>query len=260
MMSAYNLVGKYVVAESWIDGIFSSVVGVVDSVFTLDGVTYAQIGENHVPISSIKEVFDGSSLLTPDMLIQTSSNLLGRTVTAHFEDGEITGVVMGVSVDEARRMVAFIDDGSGTLKTVMVNSIFDIRITEAPKTAEKPKEEEEVLCEVCGEAILGDVCEHCEPEDIIVTPGQNAPPPALDDDDEEDDYDSAPPTEGNGATPPLTEGNGYDTPPAGGGYDTPPAGDDHDTPPAGGGYDAPSSGGGYDAPADGNESGEVQEP
>ena len=123
---AYSLVGKYVIASAYIDGVFSDIPGIVDSVFTRKGITYAQIGDYAVPISSITDVFDASVLLTPESLLQTSNNLIGRTVKAQSGNKVIEGVVTRITVEKGV-MYARIDDGTDTPKFVQVGTIFDIR-------------------------------------------------------------------------------------------------------------------------------------
>jgi flagellar hook assembly protein FlgD len=123
---AYSLVGKYVVASAYVDGVLSDIPGIVDSIFTRKGITYAQIGEYVVPISSITDVFDASALLTPESLIQTSNNLIGREVKAQSGDKVIEGVVTRITVEKGV-MYARIDDGTDTPKFVQVGAIFDIR-------------------------------------------------------------------------------------------------------------------------------------
>ena len=138
---SYGLIGKFVIAEAVIDGKLVEVPGVVDSIFTRNGVAMAQIGEFVVPVSSIKEVFDTNNILTSEMLLQASNNLIGRTVIAQVDDEEIEGIVTRVLVDKGS-MIAQIDDGSGEPKFVPVNAIVDIRETGTEKHVPKgPKPE-----------------------------------------------------------------------------------------------------------------------
>jgi len=127
---AYSLVGKYVVAEAYVqvDGVmqFSEIPGIVDSVFSKDGRMFAQIGIYQVPISSITEVFDSSVLLSSDSLQQASNNLIGRTVKAQIGDKIHEGIVTRVTVTSGV-LFAQIDDGTDDPKFVPVGSIFDIR-------------------------------------------------------------------------------------------------------------------------------------
>jgi len=123
---AYSLVGKYVIAVASVDGVLSEIPGIVDSVFTRKGITYAQIGEYMVPISAISDVFDAGALLTPETLMQTSNNLLGRVVKAQVGKEVIEGTVTRITVEQGV-MYARIDDGSATPKFVPVGTIFDIR-------------------------------------------------------------------------------------------------------------------------------------
>jgi len=135
---AFNLVGKYVIALASINGILTEIPGVVDSVFTRNGTTFAQIGEYVVPISSITDVFDSNSMVTPEMLIQTSNQLIGRTVMAQIgKDMVIEGVVTRITVSEGI-MYARIDDGTETGKFVPVGSIFDVRETGTPGNDKPP--------------------------------------------------------------------------------------------------------------------------
>ena len=127
-MQSYSLVGKFVLADAVIDGIRQEIPGVVDSVFTRNGQTFAQIGEFVVPISSIREVFDTSNILTTEMLQQTSTNLIGRTIIATVDGRDIEGVVSRVLVDKGI-MMAQIDDGTPEPKFIPVNAIVDIRET-----------------------------------------------------------------------------------------------------------------------------------
>jgi len=138
---SYGLVGKFVVAEAMVDGKMGEIPGVVDSIFTSKGITYAQIGEYVVPVSSIKEVFDTSNILTSEMLMQTSQNLIGRTVIAEVGKEEIEGIVTRVLVDKGV-LLAQIDDGTDEPKFAPVNSIVDIRETGSVKhTPKEPKPE-----------------------------------------------------------------------------------------------------------------------
>ena len=123
---AYSLVGKFVVAVASVDGVLSEIPGVVDSIFMRKGITYAQIGEFVVPISAITDVFDDSSLLTPQQLLQTANNLIGHEVKAQDGDGVIEGIVTRITVDKGI-LYARIDDGTDEAKFVCVGSIFDVR-------------------------------------------------------------------------------------------------------------------------------------
>jgi len=140
---AYSLVGKYVIAEAVVDGVLSAIPGVVDSIFTKNGVTFATVGDYTVPISSITDVYDSSTMLTPDMLIQTSNNLLGRTVKAQIGKDVYEGVVTRITVDQGF-MYALIDDGKDYPRFVPVGAIFDIRQTgtsgELKPNTEEPKD------------------------------------------------------------------------------------------------------------------------
>ena len=135
---SYSLVGKYVIAEALVNGVMSEIPGVVDSIYTEKGITYAQIGEFTVPISSIKEVFNTDNMLTAEMLMQTSSNLIGRTVIAQVGKEDFEGVVTRVLVDKGA-LIAQIDDGTGEPKFVPVNAIVDIRETGTRALTPKPE-------------------------------------------------------------------------------------------------------------------------
>jgi len=125
---SYSLVGRFVVAETVINGNMAKIAGVVDSVFMQRGVAMAQIGEKTVPVSSIKEVFDTNNILTSEMLLQASNNLIGRTIVANVGDEEIEGVVTRILVDKGS-MFAQVSDGTNEPKFIPVNSIVDIRET-----------------------------------------------------------------------------------------------------------------------------------
>ena len=134
---SYSLVGKFVIAESLVDGKPMEIPGVVDSIFMSRGVAMAQIGEFVVPVSSIKEVFDTQNILTSEMLMQTSTNLIGRTVVAEVDGKDIEGVVTRILVDKGS-LIAQIDDGTNEPKFVPVNAIVDIRETGSKKHTPKP--------------------------------------------------------------------------------------------------------------------------
>jgi len=128
---SYSLVGKYVIAVAVVDGELSEIPGIVDSIFTRKGVTYAQIGEYIVPVSAITDVFDRDSMVTPEMLIHTSNNLIGRTIKAQVGNVITEGVVTRITVENGA-MFARVDDGTDTAKFVPVGAIFDIRETGTP--------------------------------------------------------------------------------------------------------------------------------
>ena len=135
---SYSLVGKFVIAETLIDGKATEVPGIVDSIFTSGGQTFAQIGEIVVPISSIKEVFNTDNVLTSEMLLTASNNLIGREVTAKMDNKEFDGVVTRVYVDKGS-LFAQIDDGTDEPKHVPVNSIVDVREKGTVKHDPKPE-------------------------------------------------------------------------------------------------------------------------
>jgi len=126
-MQSYSLVGKFVIAEQWVNGELVEIPGEVDSIFTRDGVTFAQIGEHTVPLSAIREVFNTQNLLTSDRLLQTSSALIGREILASVDGEDISGIVQRIVVDRGT-MFAQLDtlDDEGNPIFVPVNSIVDI--------------------------------------------------------------------------------------------------------------------------------------
>ena len=149
---AYSLVGKYVIASAYVDGELSLIPGYVERVFTDKGVTYAQVGGYDVPLDAITQVFDTASLLTPNMLMQTSNNLLGRMVRAQVGEDVIEGTVVRLTVEEGQ-MYAFIDNGTEKTVGVPVGAIFDIRQAGAPiDELPKDKEPEEIETEEDPEA------------------------------------------------------------------------------------------------------------
>ncbi|MCL2125772.1 MAG: hypothetical protein FWH33_07265 [Oscillospiraceae bacterium] len=139
---AYGLVGKFAVATTYVDGVLTEVPGIIDCVFTEKGVTFAQIGSYAVPVSSITEVYDNSSMLTPKMLLEASNNLIGRTVKGSADGKIVEGTVTRLSVDNGV-MYAFIDDGSETAKVIRVETIYDIRQAGTPGDVPAPKDTEE---------------------------------------------------------------------------------------------------------------------
>ena len=127
---AYSLVGKLVYAQQFQNGQIVEYYGVVESIFTKNGETFAQLEgyDFGFPVSSILEVIDSSNMLTSQLFIQTSNNLIGRTVVARVDDEDIEGVVTRIAVDGGN-MVAYIDDGTDEQKIVNVGAIYDIRVT-----------------------------------------------------------------------------------------------------------------------------------
>ena len=145
---AYSLVGKYVIATAYVDGVLSEIPGIVDSIFTRDGIKFAQIGKYIVPVATITDVFDASAILTPETLLQTSNNLIGRTVKAQVGDTIVEGVVTRITVEKGV-MYARLDDGSDVPKFVQVGAIFDIRQPGTPGD-DKPVSETEKTGETDG--------------------------------------------------------------------------------------------------------------
>ena len=141
---AYGLVGKFAVATAYVEGVLSEIPGVIDCVFTKDGVTFAQIGDYAVPISAITDVYDNSNSLTPQMLIETSNNLIGRIVKAQVDKLVIEGVVSGVYVDGGNLWARIVDGTTGRTHHVQVGCIYDIRqsgLVEEPEEPEEPEDE-----------------------------------------------------------------------------------------------------------------------
>ena len=139
---AYSLIGKLVYAEQYVNGEVSEYFGFVESVYTRNGITFAQIDgyEFGVPVAGILEVFDNSGFVTSDSFIQTSNSLIGRTVAAKVGDTVTEGVVTRLVVDGGV-MYAFIDDGEEEQTVVRVSSIFDIRVTGASNAPTSVEEE-----------------------------------------------------------------------------------------------------------------------
>ena len=142
---AYSLAGKLVVATTYVDGVLTELFGTVECIFTKDGVTYAQIGDYPVPVNAISVVFDNANMLTPQMLIETSNNLIGRTVKAQVEKLEIEGVVTGVFVDDANLWARIADNKTGKVYEVQVGCIYDIRQPGLAEEPEEPDDEDDQL-------------------------------------------------------------------------------------------------------------------
>ena len=160
---AYSLVGKYVIAEAVVNGVLSEIPGVVDSVFTRNGITYAMVGDYMVPISSITDVYDSSTMLTPDMLIQTSNNLIGRMVKAQVGKDVFEGVVTRITVEKGF-MYALIDNGEDDPMFVPVGAIFDVRQPGTPGDLKPPKDDEDTENKADPE-------NNVEPKDPVDPPG-----------------------------------------------------------------------------------------
>ena len=151
LQQSYSLIGKFVVGEATIHGVRTEVFGIVESIFTKDGVTYAQLEgyDFGVPISELTSVHDSSDFVNPRMLIEISNSLIGREVKAEYrlttvtpkededeEDEEggaetvtttvkVEGVVTRVFVDGGA-MLAVIVDKDGKEHEVPVGGIYDI--------------------------------------------------------------------------------------------------------------------------------------
>jgi len=161
---SFSLVGKFVIAESFVDGKTMEIPGVVDSIYMKDGVAMAQIGEYVVPVSSIKEVFDTNNILTSEMLLTASNNLIGRTVVAEVDGEEIEGTVTRVLVEKGA-LVAQIDDGTETPKFVPVNAIVDIREAGTKKYVPKPETPPDAVnFKPDGKGGFIELCENLEKE------------------------------------------------------------------------------------------------
>jgi len=156
---AFGLVGKTVSANVEIEGEPTNVSGIVESIFTRDGVTYALVFDGvydyTIPVGTITGVFDTSAYLTSDKLLQTSSNLIGRTVMAQVGDDIIEGIVTRIAVDSGI-MFARIEAEDGTETFVPVGAIFDVRETGTPGNPmpvdpEDPVEDEDTQIDCPGD-------------------------------------------------------------------------------------------------------------
>ena len=128
---SFSFVGRGVMGMEDIDGVFQPFAGIVDNIFTIDGVQWAAVVEEggttlRVPVSAISGVYDSASLLTPNLFITTSNNLIGREVKADWEGETIEGIVTRITVD-AGFMYARIEKADGEAIFVPVGAIYDIR-------------------------------------------------------------------------------------------------------------------------------------
>ena len=146
----FSLVGKGVMGMTDIDGVYGPFAGIVDNVFTDSrGEQWARVIEDggsalQIPISAISGVYDSSSLLTPNMFITTSNNLIGREVKADWKDETIEGIVTRIAVENGF-MHARIEREDGTAEFVPIGAIYDIRepgTSGEPMKPEKPEEGE----------------------------------------------------------------------------------------------------------------------
>jgi flagellar basal-body rod modification protein FlgD len=140
---SFSLVGRGVMGIAEIDGQMQPFAGILDNIFTIDGVQWAVINEEggtqiRVPMSAITGVFDSSTHLTPGQFLTTANNLIGREVKAEWEDEIIEGIVTRITVD-AGFMYAEIQRPDGTTMLVPVGAIFDIR---QPGTVSNPPQEQ----------------------------------------------------------------------------------------------------------------------
>jgi hypothetical protein len=152
---AYTLIGKIASGQVYVDGVLTDVFGTIDCIFTEKGVTFAQIGEYAVPVSSIKDVYDSSALLTARDLLTASDTLIGRYVKAALDEIEVEGIVTRVTVQEGA-LYAYIQTESGDTIGVPIGAIYDIR------QAAAPGEEEELLAEEDGDGLELDGDEEVE--------------------------------------------------------------------------------------------------
>ena len=126
----YALVGKGVMGMTDIDGEFQAFAGIVDNIFTdTKGVQWAVIREEQgtllqVPVSAISGTFDAENQLTPEKFINISNNLIGRNVTAEWEEVTYNGVVTKVTVDRGQ-MWATIQHAGGSI-LVPVGAIIEL--------------------------------------------------------------------------------------------------------------------------------------
>ena len=124
---AYNLIGRYVVADAFVDEVMTKISGVVDSVFTKDGVSYAMVSDYAVPIGTITDVADASVFATSKSFLEASSSLMGRYVRADMgDDKTVEGYVKRVTVEGAI-LYAYLEDSSGSTVGVPVERIYDVR-------------------------------------------------------------------------------------------------------------------------------------
>ena len=133
---AFSLTGKLAVATAYVDGTLTNLFGTVDAVFTQDGVTYAQISGYQVPISAITDVIDNTNALTPNMLIEASNNLIGRTVKAEVNKNTIEGIVTSAFVTDGELYARIADSATGKEIGVPIGCIYDIRQTGLAETAD----------------------------------------------------------------------------------------------------------------------------
>jgi len=144
----FSLVGQGVMGIADIDGFLQPYAGIVDNIFTdSTGVQWAAVIEDggtvvKVPVSSITGAYNSSSMLTPNMFITTSNNLIGREVKADWKDETIEGIVTRITVEDGF-MHARIERPDGTAVFVPIGAIYDIREpgTSGAPMKEKPAEE-----------------------------------------------------------------------------------------------------------------------
>jgi len=141
----FGLIGKYVVANAYVDGEYSEIPGIVDSIFTRDGVTYATVGKYAVPVGTITDVSDSSFIVSSKSFMETSNSLMGKYVKADLgENNSVEGYVKRLAVEEGT-VYAYLEDASGKTLGVPVECIIDIRQDEGAGEGELaviPKEDE----------------------------------------------------------------------------------------------------------------------
>jgi len=164
LQQSYGLIGKFVVGEAVINGQTTEVYGLVESIFSHEGKTYAELQGILEPVlvSSISAVIDSTDFVNPRMLVEVSNSLVGREIKAEykqmsdlFEDPEdpdkitgkhtetisITGVVTSVFVKDAA-LFATVVDNDGKSHEIPVGAIFDIGLFKSVPVA-PPEESEE---------------------------------------------------------------------------------------------------------------------
>jgi len=124
---SYNLIGKYVAANAYVDEVSTVVTGIVDSIYTSKGISYAMVGGYPVLVSAITDVCDSSVIATSKSFLETANSLMGRYVKADMGGGTIIeGYVKRITV-EGIELYAYLEDGDGKTIGVPVNRIYDAR-------------------------------------------------------------------------------------------------------------------------------------
>ena len=117
---AYSLIGKTVYVEGGENA--EPAFGRVDGVVKKDGIDYLLIGEDIYEVSSVTGVLDDSTIQgITDQNILYSANLIGRTVTASYEnDGEtisVSGQVEKITIQDDA-ILAVVDGVSIPLSSI----------------------------------------------------------------------------------------------------------------------------------------------